>query len=52
MINVSDTDESVLDLNEILEFEWKNDNVQSFNTRRDETSIALSKQADEQILDK
>ena len=32
-LKVSDTDESVLDLNEILKDAVKNDNVQSFNTR-------------------
>ena len=33
---VSHTDESVLDLNETLKVELKDDNVQSFNTRWDE----------------
>ena len=48
---VSDTDESVLVLNEILKVELKNGNVWSFNTRWDETTIAMKKQPDEQIVD-
>ena len=47
---VSDKDESVLDLNEILKVELKNDNVQSFNSRWDETIIAMKKQPDYEIL--
>ena len=47
---VSDTDDSVLDLNEILKVELKNDNVQSFSTRWDETIIAMKKQPDEEVL--
>ena len=31
-------------------FEWKNDNVQSFNTRRDETIIALKNNQETKIL--
>ena len=38
---VSDTDASVLGLNEILKVEWKNDSVQSFETRWGETIIAM-----------
>ena len=37
----SDTDDSVLDLNEILKVEFKNDNTQSFSTRWDETKIVM-----------
>ena len=48
---VIDTDESVLDFNEILKAELKNDNEQSFNTRWEETMIAMKKQPDGQILD-
>ena len=40
---VRDTDESVLDFSEILKVEWKNDNVQSFNTGWDETRSMLSR---------
>ena len=50
--NVSDTDESILDLNEILKVELKNDNIQSPSTRCDETIISLKKQPDEEILDR
>ena len=32
-VKVSDTDEFVLDCNEMLKVEWKIDNTQSFNTR-------------------
>ena len=46
---VSGADESVLDFNEILKAEFKNDNVQSFNTRWDETIIAMKKQPDKEI---
>ena len=49
---VSDSDESVLDLNEILKGELKNDNVQSFNTRREETMVVMKKQPDDDILEK
>ena len=48
---VSDTDESFLDLNEILKDELKNDKVQSLCTRWDETILAMNKQTDEQILE-
>ena len=48
---VSDTEESVLDLNEISEVGLKNDNVQSFNTRWDETTTAMKKQPNAEILD-
>ena len=47
---VSDTDESFLDLNEILKVELKNDNVQLFHTRWDETIIATKKQPDDDML--
>ena len=40
---LSDTDESVLDLNEVLKVGLKNDNVQWFNTRWDDTIIASKK---------
>ena len=49
---VSDADESILDFNEVLKVELKNDNVQLFKTRWDETAIAMKKQPDEAILDK
>ena len=44
---VSDTDESVLDLNEISKVELKNDSMQSFSTRWDETIVATRKQPDD-----
>ena len=47
---VSDTDQCVLDLNENLKVELKNDNVQLFNTRWDETINAMRRQPDEEIL--
>ena len=40
---IIETDESVLDLDEILKFEMVNDKVQSFNTRWHETIIAMKK---------
>ena len=46
---VRDTNELVLDLNEIVKVELKNDN--SLNTRWEETMIAMKKQLDEEILD-
>ena len=48
---VSETDESVLDFNEILKVEFKKDNALSLNTRWDETIIAMQKQLDEEVLD-
>ena len=42
--------ESVLDLDEILKVELKNNNEQSFNTRWDETIIAMKKQSDNESL--
>ena len=42
---VSDTDEPVPGLNENRKVELKTDNVQSFNTRWDETSIAMKQVA-------
>ena len=49
---VSDTDESVLDLSQILMVILRSDSAQSFNTRWDETIITMKKQSDEEILDK
>ena len=43
---VGDTDESALDPNEILTVELKYDNAQSFDSRWDETIIALKKRCD------
>ena len=48
---VSDRDESVLDLTEIVKVELENDNVQSLSTRCDETIIAMNKQSDDEILE-
>ena len=45
------TDESVLDFKETLKVELKNDSVQSFNTRWNETVIAMKKQPGEDILE-
>ena len=42
-LKASDTDESVLDINEIVNVELESDNVQSFNTRWGETIIAMEK---------
>ena len=50
-LKVRDTNESVLDLNEILKVELKNDNVQSFNTRWVETIIAMKKHSGDEVLD-
>ena len=49
---VSDTNESVLDLHEILKAEFDKDNVQSFDTRQDETITAMKNQHDEKNLEK
>ena len=49
--NLSDTDESVLELHEIWKVELQDDKVHPFNTRWDETIITMKKQADEEILD-
>ena len=46
----SDADESFLDLNENSKVELENDNVQSFNTRWNETIIAMQKQPDDEML--
>ena len=48
---MSDTNESILDLNDILKVALKNDNGQSFNTRWDQTIIALKAQPSEEDLD-
>ena len=48
---VSDTDESVLDLNDILKVEFKTDNIQSFNARWDENIIAIEEQPGDEILE-
>ena len=47
---VSDTVESVLDLNEIWKVELKSDIVQSIITRWDEIIIAMKKQPDDEML--
>ena len=51
-VKVSDEDESVLDFDEILKVELKNDNVQPFNARWDETIIAMKTQLDDEMLEK
>ena len=43
IFKASDTDESVLDINEIVNVELESDNAQSFNTRWGETIIAMEK---------
>ena len=48
---VRDTDASVLDFNGILKVDLQIDNIQSFNTRWDETVIAMNKVPDGEMLD-
>ena len=48
---VSDSDEPVLYFKELLKVKLRNDNVQSFNTRWDETMIAMKEQPDKKILE-
>ena len=48
---VSDTDESVLDLNEMSEVELENDHVLLSNKRPDETVLVMKKQPDEDSLE-
>ena len=43
-VMVNDTDAFFLDSNEFFNAELKNDNVQSFNTRWDETIVAIKSQ--------
>ena len=50
VVEVSDTDESVLDLNEMLKVESTNDKIQPSNSRWDETTVALKKQPYDEIL--
>ena len=50
-LKVSDTDESVLDLNEILKVDLKSENIQPLNTRWDETMISIQLQPDEEMLE-
>ena len=50
-LKVGDTDESALDVNEILKVKLKNDNGQSFDARWDETMIAMKEQHPEEIGD-
>ena len=47
---ISDADGAVLDLSDLLKIEIRNDNMQSFVTRWDETVIALTKQPDDEAL--
>ena len=49
---VTDTNESVLDLIERLKVDRRNHNVYSFNTRWDESVITMKKQPDDEILEK
>ena len=50
VVKVSDTDESVLDLNEMVKVESTNDKIQMFNSRWNETTVALKKQPYDEIL--
>ena len=49
ILKVRDIVESVLDCDEILKVELKNDNVQSFNSRWNEAIIAKKKQPDKEF---
>ena len=49
--SATQTTKSVLDFEEILKVELKNDIVQSFNTRWDGIVIAMEKQPDEETLE-
>ena len=42
-LKASDADESVLDINDVVNVDLESDNVQPFNTRWDETIIAMEK---------
>ena len=48
---ISDTDGTFQDLPDLVKVELRSDNVQSFDTRWDETIIAMSKQFDEAVLE-
>ena len=48
---ISDMDGTVLDLSDLLKIEIKNDSLQSFDTKWDETVIAMRKHPDEEILE-
>ena len=47
---ISDTDGTVLDISDIMKIELRSDNVQTFDTKWDDT-IVMQKQPDEELLD-
>ena len=48
---VSHTDGTVLDVSDVLKVELKGDNVQHFDTRWDETIIAMTEKPDDEVLE-
>ena len=48
---ISDTDGTVLHLPDLLEAGLRNDSVHSFDTRWDETVIAMKKKTDDEVLE-
>ena len=50
-VKISDTDGAVLDIADLLKIELKSDNVQTFDTKWDETINAMQKRPDEEPLE-
>ena len=51
LFKISDTDGTVLNLFDFLKIEHRCDNVQTFDTRCDETIMEMQNQPDEELLD-
>ena len=50
-VKISDTDGAVLDIADLLKIELKGENVQTFDTKWDETINAMQKRPDEEPLE-
>ena len=48
---ISDTNGAVPDLSDLLKVDLRSDSAQSFDTRWDETGIAMRKQTDDEVLE-
>ena len=50
IFDICDTDSRVLDISDFLKIELRGGNVQTFDTKWDETSHVMRKQPDEQVF--
>ena len=49
--HISYIDGPVLDISDLLKIDFRGDSVQTFDTKRDETTIVMQKQSDEELIE-